>query len=143
MTLSSINTNQTSGGFNDYVGKNTNDVGYQFNGEIVKNNSSLQTGLTSVGVGDILGVAMDLDNNTIQFYVNGSSSGNAVSLSADETYFFAFSGRNSAKAECNFGNGYFADNAVASAGTNASGNGIFEFDCPVGYTALSTKGLNL
>ena len=43
----------------------------------------------------------------------------------------------------NFGNGYFARTAVSSAGTNASGNGIFEYDVPTGYTALSTKGLNL
>ena len=43
----------------------------------------------------------------------------------------------------NFGNGYFGTTAVSSAGTNASGNGIFEYDVPAGYTALSTKGLNL
>ena len=45
--------------------------------------------------------------------------------------------------EANFGNGYFGTTAVASAGTNASGIGIFEYDVPTGYTALSTKGLNL
>ena len=44
--------------------------------------------------------------------------------------------------EFNFGNGYFGTTAVSSAGTNASGNGIFEYDVPTGYTALSTKGLN-
>ena len=56
----------------------------------------------------------------------------------------------------NFGNGNFpyivsgggasatfGANAVGDAGTNASGNGIFEEDVPTGYTALSTKGLNL
>ena len=43
---------------------------------------------------------------------------------------------------CNFGNGYFGTTAVSSAGTNASNNGIFEYDVPTGYTALSTKGLN-
>ena len=55
----------------------------------------------------------------------------------------------------NFGNGSFGNTsgysstptitstAVSSAGTNASGIGIFEFDVPAGYTALSTKGLNL
>ena len=48
----------------------------------------------------------------------------------------------SSKWECNFGNGYFADQTVSSAGTNASGIGIFEYDVPTGYTALSTKGLN-
>ena len=43
----------------------------------------------------------------------------------------------------NFGNGYFNDAAISSEGTNASSNGIFEYDVPTGYTALSTKGLNL
>jgi len=42
----------------------------------------------------------------------------------------------------NFGNGYFGTTAVSSAGTNASGIGIFEYDVPAGFTALSTKGLN-
>jgi len=46
------------------------------------------------------------------------------------------------KCQYNFGNGYFGTTAVSSAGTNASGNGIFEYDVPTGYTALSTKGLN-
>jgi len=45
--------------------------------------------------------------------------------------------------EMNFGNGYFGTTAVASAGSNASGIGIFEYNVPTGYTALSTKGLNL
>ena len=43
----------------------------------------------------------------------------------------------------NFGNGYFGTTAVSSAGTNASDNGIFEYDVPTGFTAISTKGLNL
>ena len=43
----------------------------------------------------------------------------------------------------NFGNGYFGTTAVSSAGTNASGIGIFKYDVPANHTALSTKGLNL
>ena len=43
----------------------------------------------------------------------------------------------------NFGNGYFGSTQISSAGTNASGNGIFEYDVPANFTALSTKGLNL
>ena len=63
---------------------------------------------------------------------------------ANSTYFASLSpyGTNS-KAEANFGNGFFGTTAVSSAGTNASGIGIFEFNVPTGYTALSTKGLNL
>ena len=47
------------------------------------------------------------------------------------------------KCQYNFGNGYFGTTQISSAGTNASGIGIFEYDVPTGYTALSTKGLNL
>ena len=64
----------------------------------------------------------------------------------DTLVFPCFQG-NSSSASCsfnvNFGNGYFGTTAVSSAGTNASNNGIFEYDVPAGYTALSTKGLNL
>ena len=104
--------------------------------------------------GDILGMALDLDNGRAYFHVNGTyiNSGNP----STETGFYSFTvgsvywGIGSAdgssltgSAEMNYGNGYFGTTAVSSAGTNASGNGIFEFDVPTGYTALSTKGLNL
>ena len=56
-------------------------------------------------------------------------------------YTFACSVQND-EVHANFGNGYFNTTAVSSAGTNASGIGIFEYDVPTGYTALSTKGLN-
>ena len=51
-------------------------------------------------------------------------------------------GNNSGISQYNFGNGYFGTTAVSSAGTNASNIGIFEYDVPAGFTALSTKGLN-
>jgi hypothetical protein len=103
--------------------------------------------------GDILGVALDLDSatKTVKFYKNGalltsSSSINLTSTFDNEFVFPMFIGTSeyaNASWETNFGNGYFGTTAVASAGTNASGNGIFEYDVPTGYTALSTKGLNL
>jgi hypothetical protein len=52
-------------------------------------------------------------------------------------------GFNASRGDSNFGNGYFGTTAVASAGTNASNNGIFEYNVPTGFTALSTKGMNL
>jgi hypothetical protein len=102
---------------------------------------------------DILGLALDLDSGTktLKIYKNGTqlTSGGTVNLSSyynDTLVFPCFSG-NSSSASCsfnvNFGNGYFGTTAVSSAGTNASGIGIFEYDVPTGYTALSTKGLNL
>ena len=77
------------------------------------------------------------------------TSGGTVNLSSyynDTLVFPCFSG-NSSSASCsfnvNFGNGYFGTTAVSSAGTNASNIGIFEYDVPTNFTALSTKGLNL
>jgi hypothetical protein len=137
-----VSANQTSGGLNDYLGKETDSIGYLNDGRTFKNNSAQQTGLTAISAGNILGVALDTENNTCQFYINGSSSGNPVSLTADKFYHFGVSGYNGTQISCNFGNGYFGTTAVSSAGTNASNNGIFEYDVPTGYTALSTKGLN-
>jgi len=95
-----------------------------------------------------------MDNNKLYFSKNGTwqnsadpaAGSNGISITAGKTYFFATgkTGANSGqKVVGNFGNGYFQTTAVSSAGTNASNNGIFEYDVPTGYTALSTKGLNL
>ena len=67
-----------------------------------------------------------------------------ASTTEDGAYFFAIgdSAGSASLTSANFGNGYQGTTAVSSAGTNASGNGIFEYDTPTGYTALSTKGLN-
>ena len=110
---------------------------------------------------DVLCVALDLDNNKITFGRNGQwadGSGNAnqtyanstpayTNLTAGEFYFPAQAkrayGANYGTNWYNFGNGHFQTTAVSSAGTNASGIGIFEYDVPTGFTALSTKGLNL
>jgi hypothetical protein len=147
----------------DYLGRFANDWAYY-----VTNSSKIMNGGTETSYGttygdnDIIGVAIDLDNNKLYFSKNGTwqNSGDPTSgatgtgaLSITDpsstplgAYFPAISfydGGVSATYKANFGNGYFGTTAVSSAGTNASGNGIFEYDVPTGYTALSTKGLNL
>jgi hypothetical protein len=115
--------------------------------------SAVQTGLASFSGGDIIGMAVDATNGTVDFTKNGSAYGSQVTgLSSNfsgKDLFFGFLGEGHPSetrvfnASANFGNGYFGTTAVSSAGTNASGIGIFEYDVPTGYTALSTKGLNL
>jgi len=115
--------------------------------------SAVQTGLASFSGGDIIGMAVDATNGTVDFTKNGSAYGSQVTgLSSNfsgKDLFFGFLGEGHPSetrvfnASANFGNGYFGTTAVSSAGTNASGNGIFEHDVPANYTALSTKGLNL
>jgi hypothetical protein len=133
----------------------------------VKNNSSSVGGTwSSYTTGDIIGVALNLDDeqgglNKLYFskngvWQNGSDPSNASSVTgvvgvtkpennSSGFYFPAVGDENAGNStlQANFGNGYFGTTAVASAGTNASGIGIFEYDVPTGYTALSTKGLNL
>jgi hypothetical protein len=133
---------------------------YVNNGEYFFNGSG-GAYASSFANGDIISVYLDLDNNFVYFAKNGvlqnsgvptsgatGTGGKAITAAALTTnggYAFACGDGNTATRtfDWNFGNGYFGTTAVASAGTNASSNGIFEYDVPTGYTALSTKGLNL
>ena len=92
---------------------------------------------------DIIGVALDKENGTITFYKNGTEIYTETHSSLQTKNLIPGTQAYGSDIQWNFGNGYFGTTAVASAGTNASGNGIFEYDVPSGYTALSTKGLNL
>ena len=129
----------TSNAWNSYGGRvNSNNI-YVLN-------ATSQTMSDTPDVGDIIGLAVDLDSaqNTLKYYLNGTLVA-TQNINNDE-YVFAFSiKRDNAdgKVECNFGNGYFATTQITSEGTNASGIGKFEYDVPSGYTALCTKGLNL
>ena len=135
--------------------------GFQFSNGNKVGDGSQSAYMGAFSTDDIAMIALDLDNNKITFGRNGqwsNGSGGAdqtyanstaayTNLTAGETYMPAHAmrgfGGNTGISRYNFGNGYFATIAVASAGTNASGNGIFEYDVPTGFTALSTKGLNL
>jgi len=139
---------------------------YSVNGNCYHTNSNTSVSYgNSYTTNDIIGIALDLDNYKLYFSKNGvwqnsgdptsGSTGTGSTQSAgtitlptftgDNEYFFChadFDQSAQSQVSANFGNGYFGTTAVSSAGTNASGNGIFEYDVPTGYTALSTKGLN-
>ena len=114
---------------------------------------------SNMSTSDIIQIALDLDNGAFYLGVNGTwrNSGDptsgasrtgaanfsATSLFGEDLTFAVGKGNAGTSGwNANFGNGYFETVPVSSAGTNASGNGIFEYDVPTGYTALSTKGLN-
>ena len=139
---------------------------------VFNNGSSVGGTFNSYSNGDIIGIAINLDDeqgglNKLYFSKNGvwqngadpstpSSTTGVVGITKPSNltgggskmgaYAFAINETwddNTRTVQWNFGNGYFGTSAISSAGTNASGNGIFEYDVPTGYTALSTKGLNL
>ena len=125
------------------------------------NGSEVSWATVSFAQNDICCVAVDLTNSKIYFRKNGDAwlesgdptsgstgTGSAFTLTQNQgnniNYVPAVSGYGTdAKLTANFGQGYFGATVVASAGTNASGVGTFEFDVPTGYTAFSTKGLNI
>ena len=129
------------------------------NGDKLNNDSVTANGVAygdSWTTNDIIGCAFDLDNGKLYFSKNGvwqnsgdptsgaTGTGSAFDIATGYTYFPVMAQYyGNEHYSFNFGNGVFGNGTVASAGTNASGIGIFEYDVPTGYTALSTKGLNL
>jgi len=144
-----------------YIGSDTtsgvNNIGYQsVTGAVKKNNSTSYTGATYTSANDIVGVAVDMDNNYIYFSKNGTwqNSGDPTSGSTgtggvsitQDTYFFASDAHNNTGSgtqyiHANFGNGFFGTTAISSAGSNGNGS-LFEYDVPSGYYALNTKNIN-
>ena len=156
--ISSTQATSTSAELGNYP----NDYGYyQADGKIWSNNSYVVNPYGATwSAGDIIGVAVDLDNNKLYFSKNGtwqnsgdptsgSTGTGAVSITAPAStslgaYFFGFSdywGAGSSSTEANFGNGFFGTTAITSAGSNGNGS-LFEYDVPSGYYALNTKNLN-
>ena len=150
---------QTRRESNVYLGQVVDQYGYYgLNGYSYTNNSGTSYG-NSYGVGDIIGIAMDLDNNKLYFHKNGtyqnsgvptsgSTGTGAISITAasatDDGFYRPaicyFDGSTKATYQCNFGNGYFGTTKITSAGSNGNGS-LFEYDVPTGYYALNTKNL--
>jgi hypothetical protein len=118
------------------------------------NNAQVSYG-DSWTTGDIVGVAMDLDNNKLYFSKNGvwqnsgdptsgaTGTGSAFDITSGYVYLASTSTYYSSNTyQMNFGNGYFGTTAVSSATSDESGLGIFEYTVPSGYYALCTKNIN-
>tara|TARA_Y100001937_G_scaffold71456_1_gene97277 strand:+ start:176 stop:1519 length:1344 start_codon:yes stop_codon:yes gene_type:complete len=142
--------------FNTYLGASDKGYGYLSDGRKQYNNSASSFG-NSYTDGDIIGIAMDLDNNKLYFSKNGTwqnsgdptsgstGTGSAFDIASGVSYSFgqsSYDGGTDPVFSWNFGNGYFGVTAVASAQSPDDGNGIFEYDVPAGYRALCTKSLN-
>ena len=121
--------------------------GNQFSGST--ESSSWGTAWNSTG--EIIGIAMDLDNNKLYFAVNGTwqNSGDptsgatgtgALAITADKTYFFVAGDLTGSVITnyMNFGNPLYANSSSVA---DADGYGDFEYAPPSGYYALCTKNL--
>ena len=92
--------------------------------------------------GEILSVALDLDSatKTIQFYTNGSTNGDPMTLTGwdGESFLASIGGNDNYTMEWNFGNPPYS---ISSGNSDGNGYGNFEYSVPSGYYALCTKNL--
>ena len=123
----------------------------------VSDGNATGSSATTYAVGDIISVALDLDNNKVHFAKNGTytnssdaagNSGGVTITTADSTsgdsgfYFPAFGDGNAnliQTGQFNFGAG--PPYAISSGNADADGHGNFEFAVPSGYFAICSKNL--
>tara|TARA_R100000655_G_C2938848_1_gene185308 strand:- start:216 stop:761 length:546 start_codon:yes stop_codon:yes gene_type:complete len=115
----------------------------------IRVNGSTSASVNSLSTGDIVGVAIDMDNNFVYFSKNGTfqNSGNPASgssgtggfsISANPEYIPA-GAPTQAVLSGNFGSPSFS---ISSGNSDSEGFGNFEFSVPSGYFALNTKNLS-
>lgn len=104
-------------------------------------------GVGSAQVGQFIGIALNLDDNQISFYINGSAVTNGTNLAlndaGDETdagtfalpAFSVYTNNHTV----NFGG--YTRATISSAQSDANGYGTFEHAPPSGYYAICTKNL--
>jgi hypothetical protein len=96
------------------------------------------------GTGDIIGVAIDRVNHTLEFFKNGTGQG-TFSISATEEHFPWFGsggGANDANVCVNFGqDSSFAGNKTAQNNADGNGYGDFYYAPPTGFNSLCTRNL--
>ena len=110
---------------------------YYGNGQKYVNNSTSSYG-TAWSQNDIIGMAVNVDDNEITFYLNGSSQGALSETLEDKTWNCGdTNGSISHTFQWNFGNPVH----TISSGNNDGKYGNFEYAPPSGYYALCTKRL--
>jgi len=111
----------------NYLGTDTNTIGYGTStGVIRKDNANNQTGLATCTTGDVVGMAIDMDSGTIQFYKNNSTVGTAVSFTPSAYGSFLIAQTTSFN---------------TSKGTYNFGQRPFTYTPPTGFKALNTTNL--
>ena len=120
-------------------------------GRVFSNNTTIgSTGVGTYAEGNIVQIALDLDNNYIYFGVNGTyiTSGDPTSgasgtggfaIASGLSYYFATTTNTNGAWGANFGGS--PPYAISSGNTDGDGYGNFEYAVPSGYYALNTKNL--
>jgi len=129
------------------TGSNAGDVCIRADNEKYDEGSSSASYFSSsISAGNIIGVALDMDNGKVWFSRNGTfvgtvgSSGQAATFTVGNGVTITPTVRPiDGTLICNFGN---SPVAISSGNADANGFGNFEYAVPSGYYALNTSNLN-
>jgi hypothetical protein len=131
-------------------------MGYLQGGTVRFNNTDISSGYATYDTGDVIQVAMDIDNTKVWFGKNNTwqNSGDpAAGSNASYTdwttqgtfstwHFVTAIGGTSGVHICNFGqDGTFAGEKTAGGNTDDTGFGNFLYDVPAGFLAMCTGNL--
>ena len=118
----------------------------QSDGDFHRNNGSTSdtttswTGLSAWTTGDIIGVRMNLDDQTFSLAINNSWADDQTII-ANEWFQPSIAAYSSGAIEFNFGNGYFGPTLIGSPSADEAGYGAFKYAPPTGYYSLCTNNL--
>ena len=109
-------------------------------GEIVIDGTASTEDYGLYSDGEIMGIALDIDNYNISYYQDGVALASDVNMSSTRGTIFPFlnTGINTTT-EINFGG--CSAFTISSAASDANGYGNFEYAPPSGYLALCSKNL--
>jgi hypothetical protein len=149
---SHVGVGQADINLNTYLGDNTNAYSYFRNGTLYGGGTAISYGDAYV-TGDIIGVALDLDNGALWFSKNGTWQNSATQTEVEngtttnaavtgltgEWFFGTGMGTSSEVSNMNFGSPPYS---ISSGNSDGNGYGNFEYAVPSGYYSLNTKNLS-
>ena len=116
---------------------NTNRLYYRNDGD--KDDGGTTSSYGDSWTNSIISIAVNLDDNEVTFYKDGTAQNSGTALSHDASNQYLSAGTaGSYTVEGNFGNPSFS---ISSGNSDANGYGNFEYAVPSGYYALCTKNL--
>ena len=134
-----------------YPGTRSDEWGYNTDARLHNSASATSSWGDTYTAGDIIGVALDMDAGTLNFYKNGSATGSQITgISASHSpvgsrgdYLACFCVYGSTgQAIVNFGQeGTFAGHKTAQNNTDINGIGNFFYTPPTGFKALCSANL--
>jgi len=119
------------------------------NGNASDNVDGKQVWYNGTGVPALLGIAVDVDNNSVEYFHNGSSQGTIPlpTLTSSQEYFFTWANTSGGSSSTlndtfNFGaDSTFQGQASSGGNTDANGVGDFKYAPPSGHLALCSANL--